>query len=216
MKNPRFYFDLELLKKTNKKYIIGIDEVGWGCIAGDLVLGACCIDKENYKLIEQQPLFEKIKDSKKISEKNRILLDEELKKSNLISTTVGIGSIDLINSEKLARAYSHAIDQIAIHFKDKIEDSLVLIDGNRDPKSQYFKNYELIVKGDDKSLIIGIASNIAKNFRDSQMIQLDQEFPEYHLAKNKGYGTEAHVEGLKKCGLSKIHRIQASQKILSE
>lgn len=215
MKNPRFYFDLDLIEQTNKQYIIGIDEVGWGCVAGDLVLGGCLIDRNNYPLIKQDEMFELIKDSKKISEKKRTDLDIKLKQSPLIKTAVGIGSVELINSEGLAKAYSIAIDQIAEFFKKELADSLILIDGNRNPKSSLIKDYQLIVKGDDKSLVIGIASNIAKNFRDQQMIEMDKIYPEYDLAQNKGYGVEKHTLGLKQKGLSKIHRIVASTKLIS-
>lgn len=220
MKNPRFFFDKQLLlEHKSKKYILGIDEVGWGCIAGELVLGGSLINKELFdnENYEATHFLESIKDSKKLSEKKRKILLEELKKTNnLIKTAVGVATVDQINSStNLADAYTICIDQILIIFKDYLDDSLILIDGNRDPKTKLISQFELIVKGDDKSLTIGIASNVAKQYRDDLMSQYDLMYPNYDFINNVGYGTPKHIEGLKNFGLSKIHRIKATSKIMS-
>ena len=218
IKNERFYFDKDLLSKSNKHdYILGIDEVGWGCIAGELVLGGALIHKSFFDLIESNDFVELIKDSKKVSDKKRIILLENLKDQSLIKTTVGVASVDFINSvPNLAEAYTLCIDQILNSFKTELNSSLILIDGNRDPKTKLIKNFNLIIKGDDKSLTIGIASNVAKQHRDDLMVQHSLKYPHYNFENNVGYGTEVHCKALKTFGLTQIHRKKACQSILNK
>lgn len=220
IKNPRFHFDKELIEsKTDKKYILGIDEVGWGCIAGELVLGGALVDKDifNQNSEELLFLFENIKDSKKVSDKKRIKLMQVLKSlsDKYIRTCVGVASVDFINShENLATAYTLCIDQILNNFSDKLLDSHILIDGNRNPKTNKIKDYELLIKGDDKSFTIGIASNVAKEFRDQLMINHSEKFKLFDFENNVGYGTPKHIEALLKYGLTPIHRIKATSSII--
>jgi ribonuclease HII len=91
-----------------------------------------------------------------------------------------------------------------------------LIDGNRDPKTNIISSFELIVKGDDKSVTIGIASNVAKQYRDDSMIEIDSKYPVYDFKNNVGYGTPKHILGLKEHGFTPIHRINATQKLISD
>lgn len=220
--NPRIIFDKNIIQ--SKKFILGIDEVGWGCVAGPVVLGGCLINRSFYEDIdinlEKYPFFEEIKDSKKVSELKRNLLYQKLLEYHLQKTEFklfkGEAATEFINQHKLALAYSKSIDEIILEVKKNVnfDDVLVLIDGNRDPKSSLLKEYSLIVKGDDKSFAIACASLYAKEYRDSYMRELDKTLPEYNFSKHKGYGTKDHTECLLKNGLSIEHRIEASKKLI--
>jgi ribonuclease HII len=94
----------------------------------------------------------------------------------------------------------------------------ILIDGNRDPKSTLTKDYDLIIKGDDQSFAIALASLFSKEYRDNFMRELGENDPRYALyefAKNKGYGTDLHTQLIRKYGLSDQHRIEASTKLIT-
>lgn len=209
--NERLKFDLEKIGENS--YILGIDEVGWGCVAGSLVLGGSLVPK---KVLEENkyPFLDDVKDSKKLSEKKRKLLIENLNNQNEILFCVGEADVKMINEHGLAYAYSHCIDQILHNFNNYLNNSKILIDGNRDPKTKIITNFELVVKGDDKSIAIGIASNIAKEYRDNQMIELSKVYPMYDWENNVGYGTKTHTDGLKKHKLSPYHRTKSSEKLI--
>lgn len=218
--NPRFHFDQKLLEsKPDAQYILGIDEVGWGCIAGELVLGGALVSREIFNQQNNEEflfLFENIKDSKKISDKKREKLLLKISEcSQYIQTFVGVASVDYINShENLAQAYTLCIDQILDHFSKYLSSSHILIDGNRNPKTNKIKDFELLIKGDDKSFTIGIASNIAKEFRDKLMIDYSKKYNLFDFENNVGYGTPKHILALKQHGLTPIHRIKATSNLL--
>lgn len=206
-------FDKDFLKK---KYILGIDEVGWGCVAGPVVLGGALIPNEFYQtdLSEKYPFILKIKDSKKVSEKNRVAIYEDIKSFPNWHVFVGEASAEYINKEKLAKAYTKAFDDIIKALPVPLEEVAVLIDGNRNPKSEIVKDYTLIIKGDDKSFVIGVASLFAKEYRDQYMRVLDQTLPGYSFSTHKGYGTADHAERVLKQGLSLEHRKEATEKLI--
>lgn len=218
--NTRIEFDKSLINKYS--HILGIDEVGWGCVAGPLVLGGCLIPKDFYTnfdfFLEKYPFLKDVKDSKKISEKNRIVLFEKLKKVKEIQLYQGSSSVDEINNLKLAKSYTNCIDTILKNVKETIslEKILIIIDGNRDPKSNITKNVSLIIKGDDKSFAIASASLFAKEFRDTYMRDLDDKIPGFNFTKHKGYGTEEHTNLIIKNGLSIEHRKEASLKLIQD
>lgn len=220
MSNIRVEFDKNLIK--DKKYILGIDEVGWGCVAGPLILGGCLLSREfyeNYDSLEKESEFyKKIKDSKKVSEKDRIKIFESIKKDEKIKVFFGQADVDYINDYGLAKSYSKAIDDILIHFKNYLDQSIIIIDGNRDPKSSIINDYSLIIKGDDKSFSIGVASLFAKETRDNYMRELESQenYKKYSFSKHKGYGTKDHINEIKKNGLSKEHRVLSSNKLLTK
>ena len=170
----------------------GIDEVGRGPLVGPVV-AACVILPKDYENLN-------IKDSKKLSEKKRDLLFEEI---NNIAISIGIGIVD-----------SSRIDKINIYeaTKEAMKDAIGKC--NVKPEHLLIDAMKLdldipstsIIKGDAKSQSIAAASIIAKVTRDRQMIELDKLHPEYELAKNKGYGTKKHIEAIEKYGLLKEHR----------
>ena len=184
------------------KIEVGCDEAGRGCLAGPVVAAAVILPK-NFK----QPL---LNDSKKLSEKKRILLRTEIKE-HAIAYAVGIvdhkeiDKINILNASILAM--HRALDQIKNPFDS------ILVDGNR------FKNYKetehhCIIKGDSKYLSIAAASILAKTYRDDLMKKLHLEHPQFQWEQNKGYPTKSHRAAIKKIGVSQYHR--KSFKLLPE
>lgn len=209
--SERILFDQSIIE--DKEFILGIDEVGWGCVAGSLVLGGALVPKS---VFDNPDFFwlKDVKDSKKISDKKRLILMNNLKSQNLIKYCIGEASVELINSDGLAKAYTECINQILSFFKEDLSQSKILIDGNRDPKTNIISDFTLVVKGDDKSATIGIASNVAKEYRDNLMIELSKTYTQYDFENNVGYGTEKHVKGLLKYGFTPIHRTNSSKKLI--
>ena len=170
----------------------GVDEVGRGCLAGPVV-SAAVILKENINL-------KLLKDSKKISFKKRIKIAEHIKLNSTYA--IGLATVEEILNLNILQAallsMKRAIDKLSI------KPELVLIDGNFAPKG--IKNFKTIINGDEKIKSISAASIIAKVFRDQLMIKLSETFHNYAWERNFGYGTKAHMEGLKKFGITSHHR----------
>ena len=187
-----------------KKFITaGIDEVGRGCLAGPVV-SAAVILKEGINL-------RILKDSKKISFKKRLEISDHIKSHSIYA--IGLASVDEILNLNILQAsllsMKRALEQLAI------KPDLTLIDGNFAPSG--LKNYKTIVNGDEKIKVISAASIIAKVYRDRFMIGLAKKFSNYAWERNFGYGTKAHLEGLKKFGITSHHRksFKPIHKILS-
>ena len=181
----------------------GVDEVGRGCLAGPVVAAAVVLKKSiNLKIL---------KDSKKISFKKRLEISDHIKQNSFYS--IGIASVDEILNINILNAsllsMKRAIDQLSI------KPDLTLIDGNFAPKG--VKKFKTIVNGDEKIKVISAASIVAKVFRDKLMIKLSKKFTNYAWETNFGYGTKAHLEGLKKFGITSHHRkrFKPVHKILS-
>ncbi|MDC1151573.1 ribonuclease HII [Pelagibacteraceae bacterium] len=170
----------------------GVDEVGRGCLAGPVVSSAVIL-KESINL-------SLLKDSKKISFKKRIEIAKHIKLNSTYA--IGIASVtEILNLNILQAALlsmKRAIDKLSI------KPDLVLIDGNFAPKG--LENYKTIINGDEKVKSISAASIIAKVYRDQLMIKLSETFENYAWDRNFGYGTKAHMEGLKKFGITSHHR----------
>ena len=170
----------------------GDDEVGRGCLAGPVVSAAVILKETiNLKLI---------KDSKKIPFKKRIEIAEHIKLNSTYA--IGVASVEEILSLNILQAallsMKRAINTLSI------KPESILIDGNFAPKG--LKNYKTIINGDEKIKSISAASIIAKVFRDQLMIKLSEKFQNYAWERNFGYGTKAHIEGLKKFGITSHHR----------
>ena len=176
----------------NNLIIAGVDEVGRGCLAGPVVSAAVILNnKINLKLI---------KDSKKINFQNRLKVTEIIKQNSFYA--IGIASVEEIFKINILQASLLSMKRAI----DKLEKkpTQILIDGTFAPKG--LKNYKTIIKGDEKIKSIGAASIIAKTFRDLLMIKLSKKFTHYAWERNFGYGTKAHIEGLKKFGVTSHHR----------
>ena len=192
------YYDL------GKEYIAGVDEVGRGPLAGPVVSAAVIMPKDFY--------IEGVTDSKKLSEKKRIMY-EKLILENAISIGISFISEKVIDEINIYEASRKAmIDAIS---KLKVKPDIVLVDAmplNIDIET------ESIIKGDEKSFMIACASVIAKQARDNYMNELSKIYPEYGFEKHKGYPTKAHKEALKKYGVLDIHRktYKPVQEVLSK
>ncbi len=176
-----------------KKIIAGVDEVGRGSLIGPVYAAAVVLNKNINK--------KKLKDSKKLSKKNREILEKYIKKNSSWS----IGSASLIEIEKLNILNASLLAMKRAIIKLKKKPTLVLIDGNKLPK---MKNYKLksIIKGDQKTSEISAASIIAKVSRDRLVTNLSKNFKKYNWSKNAGYGTKDHMVAIKKYGVTKLHR----------
>ncbi len=173
--------------------IAGVDEVGRGPLAGNVVAAAVILDP-------RKPIAG-LNDSKKLSEKKRaglysIIMDQALSFSIARASAEEIDSINILQASLLAM--TRAVDSLSIQ-PDK-----VLVDGNRLPKWRYLS--EAIVQGDSLIAEISAASILAKVTRDAEMDALDLIYPGYGFAQHKGYPTKAHIAAIEKQGICAIHR----------
>ena len=181
----------------------GVDEVGRGCLAGPVVSAAVILKKGiNLNLL---------KDSKKITFNKREEISEHIKNNSCYA--IGIASVKEILNLNILQAsllsMKRAIEKLPVR------PGMTLIDGNFAPKG--LKNYKTIVNGDEKIKVISAASIVAKVYRDRFMIKLSKKFSNYAWERNFGYGTKAHLSGLKKFGITAHHRkaFKPVHKILS-
>lgn len=182
---------------NNNKYIVGVDEVGRGPLAGPVV--ACAV-------IMNSKRIDGVTDSKKLSKKNLIKFDKIIRENALafsfgIKNNKIIDKINIKNATKLAMI--EAIDKLKIKNKKVIPD-IVLIDAER--LDIPYKQLN-IVKGDLYNYTISCASILAKVFRDNIMIKFDKIYEGYDFINNKGYGTKKHFYGIDKFGVTPIHRL---------
>lgn len=173
--------------------IAGIDEVGRGPLAGPVCAAAVILPKGL--------IIDGINDSKKLTEKRREALYDVIAKEAIAWATAFVEPeiIDEIN----IRQATHKAMQMAVDAL-KISPDFLLVDGN--DKIPFTVDSEYIVKGDAKSQSIAAASIMAKVTRDRYMVKMEEEYPGYAFAKNKGYGTKAHMEGIRQIGLCPLHR----------
>jgi len=173
--------------------IAGVDEAGRGPLVGSVVAAAVILNPE-------KPVAG-LADSKKLTEKKRELLSEQIKDS-VLAWSIASVSADEIDEINILQATMKAM-KLAVEGLN-VEPEKVLVDGNRCPDINY--PVEAIVKGDDKVQAISAASILAKVERDHQMHALHQQYPEYGFDRHKGYGTKVHVEALKQHGACPQHR----------
>lgn len=183
------------LQAKGLQYIAGVDEVGRGPLAGPVVCAAVIMPLDEDKLVIG------VDDSKKLSEKKREQLAEEIKARALCYTIVEIDekTIDEINILEATRlGMKKAIEGL------EIPPETVLTDGNMTIDTHFSQHS--VIHGDALSYSIGAASIIAKVYRDHLMDEFAKTYPHYSFEKNKGYGTAAHIQGIKEHGLCPIHR----------
>ena len=186
------------------KYIIGIDEVGRGALAGPVVVVALALPiKKKFKI--------KPKDSKKLTPKQREAWFNYVKKSILSYGIVSVPpkTIDKINISQAANlAAANAFGSLIKKFK--IKNCRVYLDGGLyiNKSKLQFKNIKIktVIKGDEKIKAISLASIVAKVRRDKLMKRLHKKYPRYDFIHNVGYGTKKHIKAIKKYGYSAIHR----------
>ena len=173
--------------------VCGTDEAGAGPLAGPVYAAAVILDRDS--------VIDGLNDSKKLSEKKREkLFDEIIAKARAyaivsISESV-IDDINILNARMLAMR--QAVNEL------DITPDFLLVDGNRDPNTEV--ETLCVVGGDGKSASIAAASILAKVSRDRFMLKMAEEYPQYKFEKHKGYGTKVHVEAIRQFGPCPIHR----------
>ena len=176
-----------------KNIVAGVDEVGRGSLVGPVYAAAVILKKNLDK--------KKLKDSKKLTKKNREVLEKYIKKNSYWSvgsaSTKEIEKLNILNASLLAM--KRAIKKL------KLKSSLVLIDGNKLPDITGYK-LKCVIKGDQKIPEISAASIIAKVARDKLITKMSKKFTKYAWDKNAGYGTKLHLRAIKKFGVTKHHR----------
>ncbi|HIC11471.1 MAG TPA: ribonuclease HII, partial [Candidatus Pelagibacter sp.] len=167
--------------------------VGRGSLIGPVYAAAVILNEKINK--------KKLKDSKKISKKNREILESYIKKNSIWA--IGSASLKEIEKNNILNASLLAMKRAIKKLKKKPQ--IVLIDGNKLP---YIDNYKLknVIKGDQKIPEISAASIIAKVSRDRLLTKMSKKFQNYLWDKNSGYGTQDHIKAIKKFGITKHHR----------
>ncbi|QIB26213.1 ribonuclease HII [Caloranaerobacter azorensis] len=200
-------FERELWEK-GYKYIACVDEVGRGCLAGDVV--ACAI------IMPKDLIIEGVNDSKKLSAKKRgklydIILDKAI--------AVGIGEVDskTIDKINIKKSAQLAMKKAVMSLRDKnnniIRPDFILIDAE---KIDVDIPQMSIVKGDSRCHGIAAASIVAKVYRDRKCIEWAKKYRGYGLEQHKGYATKKHREAIKELGPSPIHRLSFLKNILGK
>ena len=184
-------FDNEYRKSYS--LLCGVDEAGRGPLAGDVFAAAVVFDPD--------VVIEGINDSKKLTEKKREkLFDEIIEKAKFcsikIATVAEIEEINILNSAMLAM--KRAVETLGC------TPDFVLVDGNKIPDLQV--KAEAVIKGDAKSQSVAAASILAKVARDRYMKEMAEKYPQYQFEKHKGYGTKLHYQMIDQYGASEIHR----------
>ena len=186
-----FDYDSELRKEY--PIICGVDEAGRGPLAGDVYTAAV--------VLGDQVLIDYLNDSKKISEKRREMLYDEiiLKADAYCIASASVEEIDRLNILNATMlAMKRAVEGL------ELKPDLALIDGNRLPELECESRY--VIHGDAVSASIAAASILAKVTRDRYMCRLDEQYPQYCFGKHKGYGTKLHYEKIAEFGISEVHR----------
>ncbi|MBI5147732.1 MAG: ribonuclease HII [Parcubacteria group bacterium] len=194
-----------------EKYIIGIDEVGRGALAGPVAVAAVLLPSGFGREIAKAGL--PMRDSKKLSPKQRENWFRFIKNHPKIFYAVASVSpkiIDEINISQAANlAATRAFHRLIANRKAQSKHYKVFLDGGLYlQKIPYSKFHILnsIIKGDEKIPAISLASVVAKVTRDKKMKKLHEKYPRYDFMNNVGYGTEGHIKAIKKCGHSAVHR----------
>jgi ribonuclease HII len=173
--------------------VAGVDEVGRGPLAGDVVAAAVILDPA-------RPVSG-LRDSKKLSAARREQLAAQIREQALAwsvarATVAEIDELNILQASLLAM--HRAVRAL------QPQPSYVLVDGNRLPRWDYAS--EPVVKGDDRVAAIAAASILAKVQRDAELLELDRQYPGYGFARHKGYPTPAHLAALRELGATAVHR----------
>lgn len=183
--------------------ICGVDEAGRGPLAGPVYAAAV--------ILPSDCVIEGLNDSKKLTEKKREALFDEIKEKALAYGIASadekeIDEINILNATFLAM--KRAINSLSV------KPDLALIDGNQKPHTDIEE--VTVIKGDAKSMSIAAASVLAKVSRDRFMLEMAEKYPQYEFARHKGYGTKLHYEKIAQYGVCDIHRRTFLKKIFGE
>jgi len=173
--------------------LAGVDEVGRGPLAGDVVAAAVILDP-------QRPVTG-LRDSKKLSAARREQLALEIRE-HALAWSVARATVAEIDEHNILQASLLAMHRAVLALAP--QPAYVLVDGNRLPRWEYAS--EAVVKGDDRVPAIAAASILAKVQRDQELVALEQLYPGYGFAAHKGYPTARHLEALRRLGVTPVHR----------
>lgn len=209
------------MASTPITYMVGIDEVGRGPLAGPVTLCACmaAADFGNPDCIKggvAEEWFADIRDSKKLSEKKReawFKKAETARNGGLLTWVVVSKTAEEIDRLGIAVAIREALAECLEGLKVAPAQVKVFLDGSLCAPAPYI-HQETIIKGDEKISLISIASIIAKVTRDKHMNEMAAVHTGYGFEKHKGYGTAAHIKAIKKLGVSPLHRRSFLRNIL--
>jgi len=182
---------------ASKRHLVGMDEVGRGCLAGPVVVAGVCWGPEQ---VRKDPTYLQLTDSKALKEKQRLELARWVI-AHAEDVRVAIVSNIIVDYLNILKATLHGFELACPVYHPDIP---LLIDGNQKPHTLVMAR--CVVHGDQRSKVIAAASIVAKTFRDRLMVQVSEIFPQFHFAKNKGYGTRAHLKALEKHGSTRLHR----------
>ena len=190
-----------------KKWLIGIDEAGRGPLAGPVAVGVVKVSSDfDWNLIPG------VGDSKQVSAKMRgeiFKQAKELKKAGKLDFVVIQMSVKHIDTHGISRSINVAIERAIMKLNLTPKNCSIKLDGSLKAPVKF--SQETIIKGDSKELVIGLASILAKETRDTYMTSVAKKYPLYELETHKGYGTKRHRHLIYKNGLSDIHRISYCQ-----
>lgn len=189
-----FFGDYSYAKGYQGLLLAGVDEVGRGPLVGSVVAAAVILDPKQ-EIIG-------LADSKKLSEKKRQLISDEIK-TKALAWAIAEASVSEIDKLNILHASMLAMDRAVKKLDPGAE--FVLVDGNRIPK-ELGVSAASVIKGDAVAKCISAASILAKVWRDTDMLRLDTLYPQYGIAKHKGYPTKAHLDALQLYGPSPEHR----------
>ena len=200
MKYPNFREEKKLYKK-GYKLVVGIDEAGRGPLAGPVVACAFAMFQNPKSKIQ----ISNIKDSKKLSAKQREEIYKLLKENSDVEWGIGRVSERVIDKINILKATKLAMQRAVKNLEKKQSRiDFLIIDGNFGIDLDI--SQKSIIKGDQKVFSCAAASIIAKVYRDRMMLRYHKKYPDYGFDRHKGYGTELHRDLINKKGLSKIHR----------
>lgn len=191
-------FDYDL--SFNVKFVCGVDEAGRGPLAGPVVCASC--------IMPTDVMIDGIFDSKKVSEKMRDKLFDEIKQK-AISYKIVIIDNEIIDEINILQATMRAMEEAILTLE--VVPDVVNVDAVKN--LQIGRDYNAIIKGDETSYAIAAASILAKVTRDRIMADYAKQYPEYGFEKHKGYGTKAHIDAYYKYGKTPIHRDSFLKKI---
>lgn len=198
------YCHMELRAKSlNYKFLIGIDEVGRGPIAGPVAVGAFVFLRP-----EAKKLFRGVKESKQLTEEKREKWFERIllaQKDGHINFCVSFQSEKVIDRKGLSFAIKRCLETSLEKLKINCTECSVLLDGGLKAPKEYV-NQKTIIRGDDKETVIALASICAKVLRDRKMKEWAKKHPTYRFESNKGYGTTEHYRAIRQNGLCLLHR----------
>lgn len=186
------------------EYLVGIDEVGRGPIAGPVAVGAFVVFSKKIK-----NKFRGIKESKQLSfEKREYWYEIIMKEKRLgnLDFVVSFSSNETIDGKGLSWAINSCLKNSLKKLKKVKENNCkILLDGGLKAPTQY-KFQKTIIKGDEKFMVIALASIVAKVERDRKMLKLAKQYPQYGFERHMGYGTKFHLTKIKEFGITKYHR----------